>query len=249
VRRRGGGLLLAVMAGTAACSSAPLTNPSPVATGAASTTSTVVRATAPTPPTIGPPTTARPAPTTTLTTRHVVEQAWTPFATTGGLVLRHPAFRVERDAFHQSNHDGAQPLEFLPTAVAPTVLESRERDTPPNGAADIVVDPEVEIRAPVSGVVKRGGAYILYCDNRDEYVVIRPDGHPGWEVKILHMSGLRVVRGQRVEAGVTVLALHANRLPVASQVEEVTARPPWPHVHVEVVDPSVHDRPSPSNCN
>ncbi|HUQ40753.1 MAG TPA: M23 family metallopeptidase [Acidimicrobiales bacterium] len=234
VRRRGGGLLLVMMLGTAGCSSAPLTHAGTPATTARSSTST----------------TAVSAPTTTTTLpRPVSEQPWTPFATVGGLALRHPAFRVERVAFHESNHDGAQPMLPTATAIRPTVLESRERDTPANTAVDIVVDPATEIRAPVSGVVKRSGGYTLYCDNRDEYAVIQPDGQPEWEVKVLHMSGVRVERDQRVEAGVTVIASRANRLPFASQVEEVSARPPWPHVHIEVVDPRIPDRPSPSNCN
>jgi hypothetical protein len=73
--------------------------------------------------------------------------------------------------------------------------------------------------------------------------VIDPDDHPGWEVKVLHIEGLAVRKGQHVEAGVTRLAAHARVLPFASQVEEDTGLPPWPHVHVEVVDPTVRDRP------
>lgn len=192
---------------------------------------------------------AAPATTTTILPRVVVDQPWLPFATVAGLTLRSPSNRVERDAFHQSNNDGAQPMQFLPTAVAPVVLASRERDTPGNTAVDVVVDPEVQIRAPVSGTVKRSGSYVLYCNHRDHYVVISPDGRPALEVKVLHIADALVGRGQRLEAGATVIASRATRLPFASQVEEVSARPPWPHVHIEVVDPTVPDRPSPSNCD
>jgi hypothetical protein len=31
-------------------------------------------------------------------------------------------------------------------------------------------------------------------------------------------------------------------------VEESTGEPPWPHVHIEVVDPSIHDRPTGAGC-
>jgi hypothetical protein len=178
--------------------------------------------------------------------RVVTDQAWTPFATVGGITLHHPASRVERVGFHQSNHEGAQVLEVLPTAVAPVTLESRERLTDGRTAADIVVDPAVEIRSPVSGVVKRSGTYVLYCKYSDDYLVIEPDSHPGWEVKLLHISGVQVVGGQRVEAGVTLVAPHATELPFESQVDEArTVDPAWPHVHVEVVDPSIPNRPSP----
>jgi hypothetical protein len=62
---------------------------------------------------------------------------------------------------------------------------------------------------------------------------------------VLHMTGLRVRPGDRVVAGETVLADRAHKLPFESQVDEITAEPAWPHVHVEVVDPSIPDRPSP----
>lgn len=55
-------------------------------------------------------TTATPSPPV----RIVTEQAWTPFASVGGVTLLHPSARVERVAFHESNHDGAQQLEQLP---------------------------------------------------------------------------------------------------------------------------------------
>ena len=127
------------------------------------------------------------------------------------------------------------------------VLESRGgRVTGTHTAADIVVEPGIEIRSPVTGTVKRGGGYVLYCDNRDEFLVIEPDGHPGVEVKLLHIVGLQVGAGARVDAGVTVVALHANQLPFSSQVDESrTADPAWPHVHVEVVDTAIPDKPNP----
>jgi hypothetical protein len=47
-----------------------------------------------------------------------------------------------------------------------------------------------------------------------------------------------------VEAGVTVVASHVRTFPFRSQVDDHTTAPHWPHVHVEVVDTSVPDRPS-----
>ncbi len=192
---------------------------------------------------------ALPTTTTTKAPRAVTEEAWTPFATVGGLTLTHPSSRVERVAFHQSTHDGAQQLTALPSAVAPLTLEDRERDTGAQGAADVVVDPTREIRSPVTGRVKRAGGYVLYCDHSDDFVVIAPDGRPEWEVKILHIDGVMVRAGNRVVAGQTVLAPRPTQLPFESQVDKVrTADPAWPHVHIEVVDPSVRDRPTGPGC-
>ena len=208
-------------------------------TSTSTTTSTTTTSTTTT--TTLPPTT-----TTTAPVRLVTEQDWAPFATVGGVTLLHPSRRVERVGFHQSGHDGAQALEALATAVNPVVLEDRQRDTTPTGAADVVVDPAFEIRAPVTGTVIRGGSYVLYCEHSDHYVVIEPDDHPGWEVKVLHIADLFVGRGERVVAGETVLAPGPTQLPFESQVDELrTVDPAWPHVHIEVVDPTVPDRPTP----
>jgi hypothetical protein len=180
--------------------------------------------------------------------RVVWESNWAIFATVEGIVLQHPAAMVERVGFHESNHAGAQQLEVFEHAVAPITLETRGRATGSRTAADIVVDPDGPIRAPVTGTVLRAGTYVLYCEHADDYVVIEPDARPGWEVKLLHIDGVRVAGGDRVEAGVTELAPRPTPLPFASQVDEHTAEPSWPHVHLEVVDPSVRNPPSGSSC-
>lgn len=183
--------------------------------------------------------------TPTAAPRIVTETGWRPFAAVGGVTLVHPSAGVERVAFHESNHDGARQLEVLPGAVAPVTLETRERGTGSRTAADIVSHPGLGLRAPVTGTVKRSGSYVLYCDWSDGYVVIAPDDHPGWEVKILHIHGVRVRPGSRVISGQTVLADRPSRLPFESQVDELSYGEAWPHVHIEVVDPSIPDRPTP----
>ena len=180
--------------------------------------------------------------------RVVTEPGGSAFAYTSGIMLVHPASRVELIGFHESGHDGSKQLVTASTARRTMTMESRGRGTGSRSAADIVVDPTVEIRSPVTGTVIRGGGYILYCDTRDEFLVIEPDAQPGWEVKVLHFSGLRVGAGDRVVAGATVIGDHATQLPFTSQVDEFTASPSWPHVHIEVVDPSIPDRPGTTAC-
>ena len=163
-------------------------------------------------------------------------------------MLRHPSARVELIGFHESNLDGAQQLEPLPTAAPTLTLEGRQRDTGSRTAADVVVDPALEIRSPVSGTVKYAGTYVLYCFHSDDFLIIEPDDRPGWEVKVLHIEAVQVRRGDRVEAGRTVISPRARTLPFQSQVDKVTARPAWPHVHIEIDDPTVPDRPSGRSC-
>ncbi|MFN2557015.1 MAG: hypothetical protein ABR592_09110 [Nitriliruptorales bacterium] len=188
---------------------------------------------------------ASPEPDSAPSGRKVHSTRWSPFATVGGVTLLHPASLVERVGFHESGHDGARQMEVHPSATDPVTLESRGRGTGSRTAADVVVDPEVEIRAPVSGKVIRAGSYMLYCKYADEFAVIDPDGHRGWEVKVLHVEGMRLRPGERVRAGASVLATHARKLPFRSQIDDYTAEPSWPHVHIEVIDPSIPDRRPP----
>lgn len=218
--------------------------PQAVAAPPPPTAAPVVAPPATVPVVIAPPTTQA-APPVARRARQVVEQPWVPFAAVGPVVLHHPSAQVEMIGFHEPSHDGAQAMTPLATAVEPTVLESRHRGTAPTGAADVVSHPQIEVRAPVTGTVKRGGEYVLYCDYRDFYLVIEPDAQPGLEVKVLHIGGLFVSKGDRVVAGETVIAPHPTQLPFESQVDEVTAQPAWPHVHIEVVDPSIPNRPKP----
>lgn len=182
--------------------------------------------------------------------RVVIEQPWIAFATGGDVTLHYPSSRVERTGFHQSNNEGARELDVLPSAIAPVTLDDRGRLTGDRTAADVVTDPEAEIRAPVSGTVKRGGRYVLYCKYSDNYLVIEPDDHPGWEVVVLHIGGVLVRRGEHVDVGETVIAPHAAQLPFESDVDAYrTVDPAWPHVHLEVVDPSIPNVPNPgSGC-
>lgn len=159
------------------------------------------------------------------------------------MTLTLPADRVEYIGFHESGHDGARQITPFEGAPRYFTMESRGRGTGSRSAADIVVAPDAEIRAPVSGTVVRAGTYTLYCDHSDHFLVIDPVDNPGWEVKIFHFEGLQVGVGDVVEAGVTLIGTGPRVLPFESQIDEFTAEPSNPHVHVEVVDPSIPDRP------
>ena len=199
----------------------------------------------PAPP--GPPTatpTPGSTPTATPLPRVVHEQAFEAFAVIGRIPVHYPAAVVETVGFHESGHDGSKPWPVNDVAAQWTVLDSRERDTHPRSAADIVVAPGTEIRSPVTGTVVAAQTYVLYCEHSDDLLFIEPDEQPGWQVRIFHISGLQVSIGDRVEAGVTMIAPSATQLPFESQVDKETAEPSWPHVHIEIVDPSIPDRPT-----
>jgi hypothetical protein len=233
-----------VLAARTAATSTTATSTTATSTTSTSTTMSTTTTVAPTTGTTQPPSiiTVPPRP------RLVTDLGPTPMVVTDGVTLLHPSRRVERVAFHESNHDGARHLQEVTGAVRPTVLETRDRGTGSQTAADVVVDPDLEVIAPVTGTVKRAGSYTLYCRWTDEYVVIVPDGADWehWDVKVLHVVGVQVSSGDRVVAGETVIASRPHILEFESQVDELrTADPAWPHVHIEAVDPTVPDRPSP----
>jgi hypothetical protein len=207
-------------------------------------------------------TTAEPTTTTTTTTststttttsttvplppdRVVREQDWIAFGVAVDVTMHYPSRRVERVGFHQSNDEGARHIEPLDTGIPATTLDSRGRLSDPNSSADVVVDPASDIRSPVSGTVISTGQYDLYCDLYDDFINIEPDDHPGWKVRVIHITGIDVHKGERVEAGVTVIAPGARILPFVSDVDNLrTQDPAWPHVHMEVVDPSIPNVPN-----
>jgi len=180
---------------------------------------------------------------------HVLaEPAERTLATVAGLTLTMPAAIIERVGLHQSGHPGA--IGMTPpsqTSATTSVMDSRGRGTDRQGAADIAVEPATDIVAPISGTVARAGNYTLYCRYRDGFIVINPDGRPDLEVKLLHIQGVAVRAGQRVEAG-QVVAANATLFPFRSQIDRLTGEPSWPHVHIEVVDPSIPRKPSSGSC-
>lgn len=202
-------------------------------------------------PTTPPTTTPTPSPSPSPSPTPTVAPTQSPYAAAlvwDGIEILLPSARTEMIGLHQSNHDGARDVLAIEGAPVPiVVMESRERNTGLQSAADIVVHPDTELRAPVSGTVVRAGTYTLYCDEMDDFLVIEPDGRPGIEVKLLHIDGVQVGAGDRVEAGATVVAPKPTKLPFASQVDELSGPEDWPHVHLEVVDTSIPDQPNPNS--
>jgi len=167
----------------------------------------------------------------------------------GGVVLIIPAAQVERIGFHEASHPGSQAINAAGTGLDLIELASRGRGTAARSAADIVVPPGEPLRAPVTGTVVASSSYVLYCEHQDQLVYIEPDGFPGWQVRLFHIQGEIPAVGTRTVAGETIVATGANTLPFESQVDEFTAEPSWPHVHLEVVDTTVpDDRPPGGGC-
>jgi murein DD-endopeptidase MepM/ murein hydrolase activator NlpD len=122
--------------------------------------------------------------------------------------------------------------------VTVIVLPTRGRAGPAASAMDVVVPEDRPIVSPVDGTVTAVEEYLLYGQHADVRLSIRPAGGDGAEVVLYHLRDAVVSVRDEVEAGETVVAEAARRLPVASQIDRYTRRSVRedapPHVHVEV---------------
>lgn len=112
------------------------------------------------------------------------------------------------------------------------VLGSRHRRNAPTSAVDVAMPFNWPVQSPVTGTVVDATAYLLYREVPDNAVYIVPDQRQDLVLVLMHLNGLKVNIGDRVEAGSTVLALTARQLPFGSQIDRYAGR--MPHVHMEL---------------
>jgi hypothetical protein len=181
------------------------------------------------------------------------------FAVGDRVRLHLPAESLVAVAFHEASYGDAVRLRPLgvcricrnrwkfspPPAVDRDlryiVMDSRGRSHPATSAVDVVMSRNAEIVSPVDGVVRRVKRYRLYGGYRDVRVEIRATGMRR-RVVLLHLSHVRLSKGDRVQASVTGIGL-PRRLPFESQVDRYV-RGRYPHVHLEVKRPAARHRSS-----
>ena len=170
--------------------------------------------------------------------RDKVKRAWEAkhpspvFAKAAGLALHLPSHRVHYAGFHQASYPVATPMARAGDAKT-QILPSRGRGTSRASAIDIVQAPGEDVRAPVSGRVVEVTHYKLYGKYSDVKMRIRPKGANNYLVTVLHMDGAKVKVGDRVEAGMTVIADGPRKFPFFSQVDAFSGTD-WGHVHIEL---------------
>ncbi len=163
-----------------------------------------------------------------------------------------PAARVLSTGFHEAagpNGIEMQPVgtltgnlntsKFDPpdddaAGAAYHVMASRGREFAATSALDVLLEDDEPVLSPVTGVVADVRGMLVYGEYPDLRIEVRPDHPDELRVVIIHVDGIRVEPGDRVEAGVTVLADTARRFPFLSQIDNETYPELWPHVHLEV---------------
>jgi hypothetical protein len=112
------------------------------------------------------------------------------------------------------------------------ILKSRHRAQRPTTAADIAMPKGATVLAPISGRVVQVATYRLYRYWLDYRVVIRPGGGSKLRVVMIHLTDIRVHKGQLVVAAVTPIG-HPRVFPFKSDINDYVGRG-VPHVHLEV---------------
>jgi hypothetical protein len=98
-------------------------------------------------------------------------------------------------------------------------------------AADCAVPRKTVVFAPVDGVVTSVKHYRLYGYIDDVRLEIKPDGWPHLRVVMIHITGAKVKRGNRVVGGVTPVV---RRLPINSTINRFVPAKNVDHVHIQV---------------
>lgn len=113
------------------------------------------------------------------------------------------------------------------------VLPTRHRGGAPTTAVDLSMRENEPVTSPVTGEVTAANDYSLYGKTRDTIIEIAPDGRPELRVRMMHVEGVGVQPGDRVEAGRTPVAARSRALPFGSQIDRYAGT--HPHVHLEVL--------------
>lgn len=100
-------------------------------------------------------------------------------------------------------------------------------------AADCAVLPKTTVVAPVSGVVTSVRHYKLYGRIYDLRLEIKPDGARHLRVVMIHITGVKVKKGQRVVGGITPVAV-VRHLKLDSTINRFVPVKRIDHVHVQV---------------
>ena len=99
-------------------------------------------------------------------------------------------------------------------------------------SVDVAVKEGTPVKSPVSGKVVAVEPYQLYGRYDDVQIDILPKGNPRIKISIVHLNRPTVAVGQRVEAGVTMLAV-PRRLPVNSQIDQYLGQI-TDHIHIQI---------------
>jgi hypothetical protein len=183
-----------------------------------------------------------------------------PFATVPELgltlYLYAPYKKIRGIGYHESSHTRAYsltpigqclrddnawdvdvPLDSTADLPAYYIMETRGEYAAGTTVADIAMDPETQVLAPVSGTVVKIESKVIYDEYQDMQIEVIPDGLPNVVVAFLHIDQIRVRVGEKMTQGKTVMGIPRDWRPYFASELDDYIKPPMPHVHVQVNTP------------
>jgi hypothetical protein len=156
--------------------------------------------------------------------------------------------------FHEASNDNASPPmqpvgmclgNYNAARMAPGIgvtgndpgyfiEETRSRGTYATTACDVQAKAGTTVYAPVNGTVVCAESYLLYGSYPDLRVRIVIDGHPEYQMAVLHMSKLLVSVGQRVEAGKSPIGVVRDLVPYFNSGPNPFTRDDGNHPHIQI---------------
>jgi hypothetical protein len=158
--------------------------------------------------------------------------------------------------YHESSHTRAIPMtpigrllvndnywdtdvELTSNLPLPTynIMETRGEYATATTVADIAMDPDTPVLAPVSGIVIKIEPKIIYDEFDDVQIEMIPDGHANLRVAFLHIDNIKVKAGDHLVQGKTVMGIPKDwRGRIDAELDDYV-KPPMPHVHIQVNRP------------
>ncbi len=114
------------------------------------------------------------------------------------------------------------------------VEDTRGRGTYATTACDVQAKAGATVYAPVGGTVVAAESYLLYRQYPDFRVKIRIDGHPEYQMFVLHLERLLTTTGARVEAGKTPIGVVRDLVPYFNSGPNPYTRDDGNHAHLQI---------------
>lgn len=128
------------------------------------------------------------------------------------------------------------------------IMRSRGETTTATSVADIGMERNALVLAPISGTVTKIQPLVIYDQFDDVQIEVMPEGHPELRMAFLHIDDVRIKVGDELKQGETVMGKPRDFTGLFESELEDYIKPSTPHVHMQM-NHYVPDEPPLSGAN
>lgn len=114
------------------------------------------------------------------------------------------------------------------------IMESRGESTTATSVADIAMERNTPVLAPIDGTVTKVESLVIYDEYEDIQIEIMPAGHPELRMAFLHIDDIRIKVGDEVKQGQTMMGIPRDFTAAFKSELDDYIKPPFPHVHMQM---------------